>query len=184
MQGFVQLIIWGKIASSINQVLDIGDPYDTIERFNQSTTSQFVVQDLNSSIQEFFASYPPKTQAVTDAITEALANVTKIPDEFWPAFLNYTYNEDADSPLPSVVDNFLPPLYNALRAIVLTLSNVIFSAFGIDFQGEVSAKESDNGTRITKSALQLDVSDQNWERYALVVSLFTCSQHVIYEHVY
>lgn len=179
MQGFVQLLIWGKISSAINQIQDIGDPSDVYDLYNQSITAQLVVNSINASIQEFFQSYPAKTTATTDAINEALGTIAKIPNEFWIAVVNATDIDDPTVPQPAVIKTYFDTLKVALVNIVVTLCNVIFTAFGIDLQGEVAAKNAQEGDQITKTTFQLQISNLNWERYGLVVSYFHFTNDIL-----
>lgn len=164
MQGFIQLLIWGKIASSINKVWDITDGS---ELFDNDVTGLAVAKAINASCQDILKEYPTKSSLPSDALNEALTNITKIPDSFWSDVIDWGNGPDPTvQNMPDGVEKGLDSFGSALVSIANTLSNAIFSAFGIDLEGEVSKSASPTGKA---SDFQLEIAAKNWDRYALVV---------------
>lgn len=85
MQGFVQLLTWGKILQQLNTAFDIADPTDA-QTIPANATSLYVANYLNSSVQTFFQSYQPKIPGTLDLVNDAIKNITMIPDSFWTPF--------------------------------------------------------------------------------------------------
>lgn len=166
MQGFVQLLTWGKIIQQLGLAFDIADPTDSTT-IPPNATSISVTNTLNTSVQVFFKAYPPVIDGTLDTVNAALTNISHIPDSFWAPFGNTSSAGNGGS---QVLPPYLQPNYdvlvNATTSLALTMANAIFSSFGINLQGDVI----DSGGKPGTSDFQFRVQEGNWERYGIVVS--------------
>lgn len=177
MQGFIQLLIWGKIASSINKVLDLTDGSELFDD-DQTMTSASIAKAMNDTAFGILDEYPAKTARTIDAINESVTNVTRIPDSFWNDFTDWVNDHPTSNydNLPDALQTQFLSFLMALYGVASTLSNSIFSAFGIDLEGEISHGKKgidDGGKKVVgkSSEFQFEVQAENWDRYALVVCI-------------
>lgn len=167
IQGFVQMLTWGKIVQQLFRAFDIVDPSDANSIPANSTTAS-VVNSLNSSVQDFFKVYPPKIAGTLDTVNGAITNISHIPDSFWAPFAASGDASDSGSQiLPPNLQASFQVLSDATISLALAMANAVFGAFGIDLQGDLV----DSGLKTGSNDFQFGVQESNWERYGVVVSL-------------
>lgn len=169
MQGYVQLLTWGKIIQQLFLAFDIADPTDSTT-IPPNATSISVTNALNSSVQGFFKAYPPVIDGTLDTVNAALTNISHIPDSFWAPFAATSIAGDGSDGGRQLLPPSLQPNYdvlvNATTSLALSMANAVFSSFGINLQGDVI----DSGSKPGTSDFQFQVQESNWERYGVVVS--------------
>lgn len=162
MQGFTQFIIWSKIIDIINN-LSFYSILSSAEDISVAT-SQVVRDNVSSLTNEFFHEFPPKYYFSWGIVHEGLANISTLPDDYWPLLGKYAMTLD---------ENDYPPLneskvfYTAFYGITLAMENTLLETFGMDLVEEVV--EQDNTT--LPIGIESKVNTQTWGRFNLVVSL-------------
>ncbi|KAK2612293.1 hypothetical protein QQS21_001719 [Conoideocrella luteorostrata] len=163
MQGFTQYLIWSKIVSQVKRLIVIADPSDDA----RLATSIGVRDSLNSSIQAFFKDYPPKIPSTWETVNDALNNITKIPDKFWVVMDNGLSTVDANRISPDLEDA-LVNILNTVSALVISMSNALFAAFGINLDDDLAKQNPAAAKSVKDGGYQYLVQDKTWNRYRLV----------------
>ncbi|RFU75351.1 hypothetical protein TARUN_6897 [Trichoderma arundinaceum] len=165
MQGFTQFIQWSKVIDVINNLSTNWLVFDT-DRLPRAT-SEMVKENMTEELNEFFETYHPQYSDTNDLISEALENITDIPNAFWPKLAKYILIEDYFLPNDSTTDLF----FSIIGAIETAMENSVFSTFEIDLEGEF-IKESEEGGGIdenqTDAQFAAQVTEDTWDRYNLV----------------
>lgn len=170
MQGFTQLILWGKafnVFGTITNLLltdNMNDPPG-------NTTSQQVANDIRNTTDELLALYPPKYQESWVAINGSLANISAIPNSLWQAFDTVAKTGNESAITDQVADQF-GNFFEQLVIIATTLSNSVFNSFNIDVSTDASKKNPNDSNPIKASEYQLTISDKTEQRSRLLVSFF------------
>ncbi|OAA64965.1 hypothetical protein ISF_04375 [Cordyceps fumosorosea ARSEF 2679] len=168
MQGFTQMLIWGKIARQVNVALDFADPTDLPEVLAGQATTFSVSSSVNASVRDFLEDYPSKLESTTMVINTALRNISSLPDDFWPA-LTRVANEASGSSDASLTD--ADRSYATLRAagetLAASMANNVFRAFNTEVSGEIESKNKDLETK-DREGFQFKLERDNWARYGLV----------------
>ncbi|KAJ6436141.1 low temperature requirement A [Purpureocillium lavendulum] len=166
MQAFTQYLIWSKIVTQYNRVLDISSLSHDDPDANVTSTGAAIRDGLNASIQLFFTDYPPKIAGTLDTVNNALNNITKIPESVWGQILNSSgFNLDPPSNLPDVQE-WTSMLTSAIRILFLSMANALFAAFGINLDSDIADKEPNKDVK--GGGYQKLVHDKTWGRYRLV----------------
>lgn len=168
MQGFTQFIIWSKIIDILNN-LSFYSILNSAEDISVST-SQVVHDNLTSLTNEFFHEYPPKYFFSWAIVHEGLANISTIPDDYWPLLGKYATTLD-DNDYPPLNESYV--FYTAFGGITFAMENTLLETFGIDLVKEVV--EQDNTT--LPIGIEFKVNTQTWGRFNLVVSLIFDPEH-------
>ncbi|KYK59229.1 Low temperature requirement A [Drechmeria coniospora] len=166
MQGFTQYLLWSKIMVQFSRLNALGDPRDAAGNIVDPSSSIAVRDFLNQSVLSFFADYPPKIANTMDTVNEALQNVTKIPDAFWPK-LNGVDQLDLTN-LPVGFESAFNDFVAIVSVLVSAMANALFGAFGIEVHGEIANKNTDPAKDLKGSGLQFEVTDKTQSRYRLV----------------
>lgn len=181
MQSFTQYLIWAKVVVQFNRAFNIANPLDRDEgiEIDNTTTTIDVVQSLNSSIQLFFADWPPKIASAGETIDASLKRVGEIPDDFWWAAAQLPSDTVIDNPakLPADLADSAIDLIYEIFVMLSTMSNALFGSFGIDVSQDVLKKQKLNGTEIKSGDFQIAVESKTWERYSLEVRKFHTLQY-------
>lgn len=167
-QGFTQFLIWSKIVDVINSV-SVGLGRGNVEWLYTATSAQ-VQERMNLSAQLFFRDFPPKISSTWMTVDDALANITRIPDAFWPDLANYYKTNDARA-LRGTDFKDTEIFSNVLQATMSSMANALFATFGMDFESEVTNKNPRVDEEIRGGGFQGMVQDTTWDRYKLVVCL-------------
>lgn len=166
MQGFTQLLLWGKIAKQLERAFDLADPTDDTSIINSSTTSMSVAKAVSDSVGGFFDDFPPAFESTGDLVKEALKNITELPNTLWPLIANLKDdNETASWPQPDQEAG--ETLYTSCYNLALSMANSIFAAFDTEIGGEIEAKHSAL-EKNDSSGFQFQVQERGWRRYGLV----------------
>lgn len=168
LQSFTQWLIWSTIWKQVRRLTDFTDPSE--DDFLLNTTSVAVRDSINASVQAFLRDYPPKTLGMVETINDALGNLTTIADAFWPSLAEYSKTGNLEGSIsdPSNAQGFVT-FVDAVLYLVTTLGNVLFQAFGIEIQGELTAQKSRAQEKLQGGALQFKVHEKTWSRCRLVV---------------
>ncbi|KJZ76427.1 hypothetical protein HIM_04156 [Hirsutella minnesotensis 3608] len=169
LQSFTQWLLWAKIWSQVRRLTDFSNPSE--EAFIMTATSTMVKDQINASVQHFFADYPVKSPAVVGTINDALTNITEIPDKFWPVLSKFatTGNSEGIASSPEIEDSFATFLQSVV-VVVTSLSNILFTAFGIEIKDKVGAKKSivEELADSRSEAVQFQVQEKIWSHCRLV----------------
>ncbi|PON22882.1 hypothetical protein TGAM01_v208137 [Trichoderma gamsii] len=164
MQGFTQFIQWSKVIDVINHLSVnwiVEDP-----RALEDTTSVEVQKNITEELNEFFELYHPEYSDTNDLISDALANITDIPNSFWSKLSKAEVEPDFFLPNDTTTDLF----QNIMDSLQTAMYNSIFSTFEIDLEGEISKENEEQGIEDTSTNAQFasQVTDETLERYFLV----------------
>lgn len=170
MQGFTQLLLWGKIVRQLNRAFDSADPTNNLDVVNANATSETVAKTINDQVQEFFNDYPPKLESTGELVKAAIANISSLPDKFWPTLSTIISSGDEDQlNLTDSDEGSLSTLESSGISLATAMTNSVFSAFGTEVGGEIESKRKGLEKQDGKG-FQFEVNDKNWKRYGLVVS--------------
>lgn len=161
MQGFTQFILWSKIVDVMDH-LSFNSVLNTENQISKATSEE-VFNNMTSITTDFFKEYPPKYYSSWQVVHEGLANISTIPDEFWPQLGKYVASLDNNDVPP---ENETRTFRNAFFAISASMENALFERLGVDLVQEVT--EQDNTT--LSLGLESQVNLQTWQRFDLVVS--------------
>ncbi|KAM4066432.1 Low temperature requirement A [Hirsutella rhossiliensis] len=164
-QGFTQFLLWSKIIDVLNKLSSGLSRANSDWLFN--ATSKQVQGSLNKSAQVFFLDFPPRIASTQDTVNNALANISQIPDSFWPDLANY-YRTDDTAALQDTDLQSYDVFSNALQAAMSSMANALFATFGVGLESEVTTKNLQVGQDIEGSGFQGQVQDKTLERYKLV----------------
>lgn len=182
MQSFTQYLIWAKVVVQFNRAFNIANPLDRDEgiEIDNTTTTIDIVQSLNSSIQLFFADWPPKIPSAGETINASLKRVGEIPDDFWWTAAQLPSDAVIDDPdkLPAGLAESAVDLVWEIYIMLSTMSNALFGSFGIDVSQDVLKKQKLNATEIKNGDFQLLVESKTWDRYSLEVRKFYTLHHL------
>ncbi|KAJ3493105.1 hypothetical protein NLG97_g4953 [Lecanicillium saksenae] len=169
MQGFTQMLIWGKIARQLRRAFDSADPSDDLDLVNGNTTTAEVFNSMNQTVYEFLDSYPSKLESTTEVINSALKNISSLPDSIWPVLANLS-NSDTDVSVDNLngtdQSNYYK-LYYSVGSLGSSLANNVFRAFNTETSGELEAKNK-NLEKQDGRGFQFQLQEDNWKRYGLV----------------
>lgn len=177
MQGFTQLLIWGKIATQLRRAFDFADPTDDLSIVNANSTSLAVSSSVNGSVQSFFHDYPAKLQSTAEVVNGALTNISSLPNTFWPALTQLVNGDGAGA--VNFTDDQIANYETLLESgtnLAISMANAVFSAFGIEVAGEIEAKNTGTEKQDGRG-FQFEVQTKNWDRYGLVVSILNRRTH-------
>lgn len=172
MQGFTQLILWGKAFNVFNRIaggwlfdLDPSDPSDLT-----NMTSRALASSLANRTGELFTLYPPKYSEASAVVNASIANISTIPDTLWPKLqdLARTGNE---SVLDDTSRESLFQFGEQAAIIVATLANSVLTSFNIDLATELKKKHPGDPSAIKSSENQLILTDRTLQRSRLIVRL-------------
>ncbi|KJZ74313.1 hypothetical protein HIM_06319 [Hirsutella minnesotensis 3608] len=165
IQGFTQILLWSKIVTMFRFILATGSEFDMNTFTNESATTM-VTNGLNESIQSVLRDYHPKGPSTMDTINLVFENITSIPEALWRIVVSNPNVTEAD--IPPELKGAWQDYVNTLVNLIVTLINVLFSAFGIDIADEIIRKDP-KGAQLAKSHdFQFDVQHKSWERYSLM----------------
>lgn len=165
MQGMTQFIIWTKIIDVINHI-----SFDSILNNADETaeaTSALIQENLQDIVYSFITIYPITYADTWTTVDQALANVTDIPDDFWPQLALYSRTGIAEDQPPS---EYLQKILEIIDSLFAAMMNSMFEKFKIDIHKELVDGNSDPNADTTSGAFQVEITNKTWDRYALVVS--------------
>ncbi|KAM3556132.1 hypothetical protein MY1884_005232 [Beauveria asiatica] len=169
MQGFTQMLIWGKIAKQLKRAFDFADPTNDVDVVSGHATTLSVSRSVNASVQEFIGDYPSQLESTTEVINAALGNISSLPDSFWPVVARVA-NDKGDTSFANLTDSELgsfEKLYNSGLNLAVSMANNVFRAFNTEVSGEIESKnkalEGQDG-----QGFQFKLQQDNWNRYGLV----------------
>lgn len=175
MQGFTQMLIWGKIARQLRRALDFADPTNDMDVLNGQATTLSVSGSVNASVQGFLEDYPSKLDSTTEVINAALRNISSLPDSFWPLVAKLS-NDDSANSTPNLTDtetSSFETLFYSVYSLSASMANNVFRAFNTEVSGEIESKyKALEGT--DRQGFQFTLQEKNWSRYGLVVSAIRC----------
>lgn len=165
MQGFTQFIQWSKVVDVLNHLSTNWLVFDTDQL--PRTTSEMVQQNMTDELSEFFTTYPPEYSDTGSVITDALGNITDIPNAFWPKLAKFILIDDYELPDDKTTNLF----FSIINDLTTAMENAVFSTFEIDLEGEALKEMRESGEESNESAAAFatNIDDETWERYNLVV---------------
>ncbi|OAR03068.1 hypothetical protein LLEC1_05277 [Akanthomyces lecanii] len=169
MQGFTQMLIWGKIARQLQRALDFADPTNDMDVLSGQATTQSVSASVNASVQAFIEDYPSKLESTTEVINTALRNISSLPDSFWPLVAQLSNDSDANSAanLTDTEASSVETLFYSVYSLSASMANNVFRAFNTEVSGEIESKyKALEGT--DRQGFQFTLQEKNWNRYGLV----------------
>lgn len=168
MQGFTQFIQWSKVIDVINH-LSFSWIVDDPKALTDATSVE-VQKNITEELSEFFELYHPQYADTDDLINDALANITEIPNSFWPKLSKYWLVEDYNLPNDTNTELF----FNIMDSLQTAMYNSIFSTFEIDLEGEINKENEETGTEDNSTNAQFasQVTDETLDRYFLVVCTY------------
>ncbi|KAM5348005.1 hypothetical protein ACJ41O_007829 [Fusarium nematophilum] len=163
MQGFTQFVIWSKIVDEINN-LDLGTFWTSTEQIAQAT-SKNVSERLSKIIYKFFETYTPTYVTTWNTVDEALANISSIPNDFWPDLATYlTTGNENDFPDEDSYWTY----DDAVTYIDSAMQNALLEAFKIDLVEEVSDANKKSNANMSDSNFETKVSEATEIRFELI----------------
>ncbi|XWW93064.1 hypothetical protein V2A60_000992 [Cordyceps javanica] len=169
MQGFTQMLIWGKIARQLQRAFDFADPTNDADVLGGHATTLSVSTSVNASVNSFIVDYPSKLESTDQVINAALRNISSLPDSFWPLVAQVA-NDDSTNTMVNWTDNQLgdfDKLYNAGAVLAVSMANNVFRAFNTEVSGEIEAKNKVLEGQ-DRQGFQFKLQEDNWRRYGLV----------------
>ncbi|OAA42927.1 hypothetical protein BBO_04842 [Beauveria brongniartii RCEF 3172] len=169
MQGFTQMLIWGKIAKQLTRAFDFADPTNDVDVVSGHATTLSVSRSVNASVQEFIGDYPSQLESTTEVINAALGNISSLPDSFWPVVARVA-NEKGDTSIANLTDAELgsfEKLYHSGLSLAVSMANNVFRAFNTEVSGEIEAKNKALEGQ-DRQGFQFKLQEDNWSRYGLV----------------
>lgn len=172
MQGFTQMLIWGKIARQLQRAFDFADPTNDVDVVSGHATTLSVSTSVNASVQQFLDDYPAKLESTGQVINEALKNISSLPDTFWPVVARVA-NDNTENSIENLTDtdrsNFEKLFYSGYT-LAASMANNVFRAFNTEVSGEIESKNKALEGQ-DRQGFQFKLQEGNWSRYGLVVSL-------------
>ncbi|KAM3482170.1 hypothetical protein MY5147_000289 [Beauveria neobassiana] len=169
MQGFTQMLIWGKIAKQLKRAFDFADPTNDVDVVSGHATTLSVSRSVNASVQEFIGDYPSQLESTTEVINGALGNISSLPDSFWPLVARVANDKDdmsAANLTDADLDSF-EKLYNSGINLAVSMANNVFRSFNTEVSGEIEAKNKALEGQ-DRQGFQFKLQQDNWNRYGLV----------------
>ncbi|PMB73220.1 hypothetical protein BM221_000640 [Beauveria bassiana] len=169
MQGFTQMLIWGKIAKQLKRAFDFADPTNDFDVVSGHATTLSVSRSVNASVQEFIGDYPSQLESTTEVINAALGNISSLPDSFWPLVARVANDKDdmsAANLTDAELDSF-EKLYNSGINLAVSMANNVFRSFNTEVSGEIEAKNKALEGQ-DRQGFQFKLQQDNWNRYGLV----------------
>ncbi|KAM3532035.1 hypothetical protein NHJ13051_000411 [Beauveria bassiana] len=169
MQGFTQMLIWGKIAKQLKRAFDFADPTNDVDVVSGHATTLSVSRSVNASVQEFIGDYPSQLESTTEVINAALGNISSLPDSFWPLVARVANDKDdmsAANLTDAELDSF-EKLYNSGINLAVSMANNVFRSFNTEVSGEIEAKNKALEGQ-DRQGFQFKLQQDNWNRYGLV----------------
>ncbi|KAF1738861.1 hypothetical protein CRV24_000790 [Beauveria bassiana] len=169
MQGFTQMLIWGKIAKQLKRAFDFADPTNDVDVVSGHATTLSVSRSVNASVQEFIGDYPSQLESTTEVINGALGNISSLPDSFWPLVARVANDKDdmsAANLTDAELDSF-EKLYNSGINLAVSMANNVFRSFNTEVSGEIEAKNKALEGQ-DRQGFQFKLQQDNWSRYGLV----------------
>ncbi|KAM3546840.1 hypothetical protein ARSEF1564_000153 [Beauveria bassiana] len=169
MQGFTQMLIWGKIAKQLKRAFDFADPTNDVDVVSGHATTLSVSRSVNTSVQEFIGDYPSQLESTTEVINAALGNISSLPDSFWPLVARVANDKDdmsAANLTDAELDSF-EKLYNSGINLAVSMANNVFRSFNTEVSGEIEAKNKALEGQ-DRQGFQFKLQQDNWNRYGLV----------------
>ncbi|KAK8150958.1 hypothetical protein G3M48_002848 [Beauveria asiatica] len=169
MQGFTQMLIWGKIAKQLKRAFDFADPTNDVDVVSGHATTLSVSRSVNASVQEFIGDYPSQLESTTEVINAALGNISSLPDSFWPVVARVA-NDNGDTSFANLTDAELgsfEKLYNSGLNLAVSMANNVFRAFNTEVSGEIESKNKALEGQ-DRQGFQFKLQQDNWNRYGLV----------------
>ncbi|KAI1073768.1 hypothetical protein F5B20DRAFT_494965 [Whalleya microplaca] len=147
VEGATQFIRWWKILEVQSLAVEFFTVFDkATDGPNGDTATQDVVDQLNGTVQDIWAMYPPTYRSTTIEIEKILANVSTIPNNVWSK------------------DNVNSPYYfqfiQDISDLLVTVINSVFVNFKID---PILDSETQD-----PSKLQYEALEQTSMRFVLV----------------
>lgn len=131
---FTQFLIWSKIVDVLNTV-SVGLSRGNVEWLLTATSAQ-VQERVRTSALDFFRDFPPRIPSTWVTVNDALDNVTRIPDAFWPDLARYYRTNDVRALKATDLD--ATQTSAILQATMSSMANALFATFGMDFESEVT----------------------------------------------
>lgn len=128
-----------------------------------------VQKNISDEVENFFNEYDPKWQTLYDTTQTALANITDIPDSYWPQLAKFL-NTLAEKDYPA--ENTTDFLSNILGTLFSAMQNSLFTTFDIDLAQEFFDQDQNKNVSIDVAGggFENNVNYDTWDRYQLVVS--------------
>ena len=156
MEGSTQFVIWWKILEvETNLVTDLDSAISSVYDSANVTTAA-VYQVLSDKANEFIGLYPPVYTSSFTSMTDALSNISSLPESTWLLPINSTE--------PSMLT-----FRKAITTLVVTADNILLARFGIDLTGDLAEQEGED-SQLDLADFELKVNTSSWERFNLVVS--------------
>ncbi|KAM3514788.1 hypothetical protein MY11210_001629 [Beauveria gryllotalpidicola] len=169
MQGFTQMLIWGKIAKQLRRAFDFADPTNDVDVVSGHATTLSVSRSVNASVQAFIGDYPSQLESTSEVIDAALGNISSLPDSFWPVVARVA-NDRGDTSFANLtaaeLGNF-EKLYNSGLSLAVSMANNVFRAFNTEVSGEIESKNKALEGQ-DRQGFQFKLQQDNWSRYGLV----------------
>ncbi|KAK4639885.1 hypothetical protein QC761_700940 [Podospora bellae-mahoneyi] len=157
--GSSQFVIWWKVIETylatnkmFMAALKAGDD----PGFN--VTTSWFVSTINGTLNEVFQLYRPKYDVTPQSISDGLALLMEIPDDFWATVQDVPEEEFFNNETVSHI-------INALAQLLTAMQNSLFATFNVN--GYSAFEGSDE---VFKNAAELEerVSELNWGKFKLV----------------
>ncbi|KAJ6789396.1 hypothetical protein PWT90_00949 [Aphanocladium album] len=169
MQGFTQLILWGKAFNVFEHITGdwLFDTSDPSPGAIANVTSGELAAALVNKTSEIFTLYPPKYPEVRGVVNASIANISAIPDALWPALAEFQRTRNESSLSSEMVDAFAT-FGEQLVVVISAMANSVFTSFNIDLATELKAKHPNDTSPIKSSENQVILTDKTTSRSRLV----------------
>ncbi|POR37941.1 Uncharacterized protein TPAR_01861 [Tolypocladium paradoxum] len=166
MQGFTQFLIFSKVVDVQKSVVVNLD--NALNPLLANATSKEVQDRFKQTVEAFFKHYSPTSVPLgtLDTVNDAIANFTKIPDSFWPAFVN-AFETNNESIVTDDDSKGWEIFTNAVRAVMSSLTNALYTAFGVNLE-DITSQNPAASKDIHGREIPLEIMKLTWARYRLV----------------
>ncbi|KAH7329660.1 hypothetical protein B0I35DRAFT_474234 [Stachybotrys elegans] len=159
--AFVQFIMWAKIIDVMGKIR-VPSIFEDATQLAQSSSEELATT-LDDWIWGIFFRYPPKWASTYDAATEAIYNISSLPDELWAQLAEYMTDENATTDINQTAVLVFTDTLTTIEGVV---RNAIFQSFDIDLMGEQN--DENKGKQNVTVLSDAEISDKSEQRYSLV----------------
>lgn len=175
MQGFTQLILYGK-AFNVFDRISTGwvDGLDLVDRDGaRNITSQEIAESLTNKTSELFTLYPPKYPESWAVVNSTIANISRIDNALWAnlsqIIVSGDLDDDDDDAIASLIGK-LSEFLGQVAVITLACANSVFNSFNIDLTTEVKKRNPGASNPIKAAESQVTIGEKTQQRSRLIVS--------------
>ncbi|KAK0714478.1 hypothetical protein B0H67DRAFT_489085 [Lasiosphaeris hirsuta] len=158
--GFTQFVIWWKVFETRYNVQDqFAASLAAGEEPNFNVTTSWLINALNTTVNNVFSTYVPKYYDTYLSIDDALNDLSYIPDSFWLVTDDYMPADFNQTALNETIDTLDLGIYDLWNAV----ENSLFATFNINGFSSVSGFKGEVTYEVNEKAAEV-----NWGKFRLV----------------